>query len=117
MKISVNFGAITYFNLTLQWLLGITYESSNEKIVDGDWFEGDNGESRITISGGKEEQCIVVITYKLKRFFPIMLGFIIKIDLKVTCIIKDSDRLLLVTQSNFYHVSWKGKYCSICEEI
>ena len=44
-----------------------------------------------------------------------MLGFIIEIDLKVTCIIKDSDRLLLVTQSNFYHVSWKGKYCSICE--
>ena len=52
VKVSVNCGAITYFNLTLQWLLGITYESSSEKIVDGNWFEGDNGESRITISDG-----------------------------------------------------------------
>ena len=34
-----------------------------------------------------------------------MSEFIKKIDLKVTFIIKDGDRLSVVTQSNFYHVS------------
>ena len=34
-----------------------------------------------------------------------MLGVIIKMDFKVTCIIKNSDMLFLVTQGNFYHVS------------
>ena len=34
---------------------------------------------------------MVVITYKLQKFFSVMLGFIIRIDFKVTCRSEDSD--------------------------
>ena len=57
----------------------------------------------------------MVITFKLWRFFLIMSEFIKKIELKVTFIIKDGDRLSVVTQSNFCHVSQKAKYCSFRE--
>ena len=39
----------------------------------------------------------MVITFKLWRFFLIMSEFIKKIELKVTFIIKDGDRLSVVT--------------------
>ena len=46
----IKWGAIASFKLTLQWLLRITYELSSEKVVDGNWPQGDNGEWRIAIS-------------------------------------------------------------------
>ena len=50
MKISIKWGAITYFHLTQPWLLRMTYELSGEKTVYGNWPQGDNGELRIWIS-------------------------------------------------------------------
>ena len=49
VKISIKWGAITYFNLTQPWLLRIN-ELSGEMVVDGNWSEGYNGELRIPIS-------------------------------------------------------------------
>ena len=50
VRISIKWGAIAYFHLTQLRLLRVTYELSGEKIVDGNWPEGDNGELRIQIS-------------------------------------------------------------------
>ena len=90
MKISIKWGAITYFNLTQPWLLMIRNELSGGNIFDGNWAKSDNGELRIPISDCEKDKCIVLITYKLYRFFSVMLGFIKRIDLKVTLKIKDS---------------------------
>ena len=58
VKISIKWGAITYFNLPLPWLLVITYRLSGEKVVDGNWPQGDTGESRIKISDWEKGKCI-----------------------------------------------------------
>ena len=50
VKISIKWGAITYFHLTQPWLLRIMYELSSEKIIDGNWPQGDNRELRIETS-------------------------------------------------------------------
>ena len=46
----IKWGTLTYFHLTHPWLLAIMYKSSGEKIVDGNWPQGGNGELRIQIS-------------------------------------------------------------------
>ena len=49
VKISIKWGVITCFKLTLPWLLRIKNELSSKEIVDGNWPQGDNGESSIQI--------------------------------------------------------------------
>ena len=49
VKILIKWGTIIDFNLTLPWLLRITNKLSGEKIVYGNWPQGDNGELRISI--------------------------------------------------------------------
>ena len=62
---SIKWRTITYFHLAQPWLLRIMYELSGEKIVDGNWPQGDNGELRIQISDCWKDKCIFGITYKL----------------------------------------------------
>ena len=43
-------GGNNLFQLTTTMILVITYKLSIEKVVDGNWPQGDTGESRIKIS-------------------------------------------------------------------